>query len=173
MIKGEMKMGKSALQSVLDGIPSIMRNSAGDYMGADGLLYCGECGTAKQVKLPPFCGRSGNIVNCLCRCRYERMEQEEKARKHQEKLDRLRREGLTDTGYLKYTFSADDRRNAAASASCRGYVEQWEENEKSGAGILFYGNVGTGKTFYACCIANALMEKEVSVLVVSLPRNKQ
>ena len=157
------------LQSVIARIPPAAEKSAGDYLGADGLLYCGECRSPKQVKLPPFCGRTGDVVNCLCKCRYEKREQEEKARRHREKLDSLRREGLPDMGYREYTFFRDDRRNAAASDSCRKYVEQWEENERTGAGILFYGNVGTGKTFYACCIANALIEQEVPVLVISLP----
>ena len=37
-------------------------------------------------------------------------------------------------------------------------------------GMLFYGDVGTGKSFYACCIANALLDKGVSVLVTSSPK---
>ena len=37
-------------------------------------------------------------------------------------------------------------------------------------GILFTGGVGTGKTFYAGCIANALTEKLVSVGATSLPK---
>ena len=38
------------------------------------------------------------------------------------------------------------------------------------AGLLFYGNVGAGKTFAAGCIANALIDKGVPVMVTSLPR---
>ena len=30
-------------------------------------------------------------------------------------------------------------------------------------GLLLWGNVGTGKTFFAACIANALVEKHISV----------
>ena len=37
-------------------------------------------------------------------------------------------------------------------------------------GILFYGPVGTGKSYFACCIANALLEKLVSVSVTNFPR---
>ena len=33
--------------------------------------------------------------------------------------------------------------------------------------LLFYGNVGTGKTFLSCCIAKALMEKGISVAYYS------
>ena len=35
-------------------------------------------------------------------------------------------------------------------------------------GILFYGETDKGKTFYACCIANALIQREVPVLVTTL-----
>ena len=37
-------------------------------------------------------------------------------------------------------------------------------------GILFYGSVGTGKTFYASCIANALLERRVAATATSFPR---
>ena len=37
-------------------------------------------------------------------------------------------------------------------------------------GILFYGSVGTGKSFYACCIVNALLEKRIPAIVTNFPR---
>jgi len=36
-------------------------------------------------------------------------------------------------------------------------------------GLLFTGQVGSGKTYLACCIANALMDRGVSVLMVVVP----
>ncbi|MDA8235552.1 MAG: ATP-binding protein [Clostridia bacterium] len=36
-------------------------------------------------------------------------------------------------------------------------------------GLLLTGQVGSGKTYLACCIANALMDKGVSVLMVVVP----
>jgi len=49
-------------------------------------------------------------------------------------------------------------------------VEKWPEMRDKNVGMLFYGDVGTGKSFYACCIANALLDKGVSVLVTSSPK---
>lgn len=36
--------------------------------------------------------------------------------------------------------------------------------------MLLYGNTGTGKTFFSCCIGNALLQTGVRVLITSLPR---
>ena len=40
----------------------------------------------------------------------------------------------------------------------------------SGTGLLLWGNVGTGKTYIAACIANALLDKGVPVLMTSFAR---
>lgn len=45
------------------------------------------------------------------------------------------------------------------------YVDNWQEMKRENTGLLFWGDVGTGKSFTAACIANALMEQEVSVLM--------
>ena len=52
----------------------------------------------------------------------------------------------------------------------RRYVGHFAEFQKNGQGLLFWGNVGTGKTFLAGCIANALMEKNIPVLMTSFPK---
>ena len=41
---------------------------------------------------------------------------------------------------------------------------------QTGQGLLFWGNVGTGKTFLAGCIANALMDRNIPVLMTSFPK---
>lgn len=41
---------------------------------------------------------------------------------------------------------------------------------KNNIGILFYGDVGTGKSFLACCIGNALIKKGVPVLITNLSK---
>ena len=37
-------------------------------------------------------------------------------------------------------------------------------------GLLLWGDVGTGKSFFAGCIANALMEKEIPVCMTNFAR---
>lgn len=41
---------------------------------------------------------------------------------------------------------------------------------KAGKGLLFYGGVGTGKTFAAACIANALIDQGKPCLVTNFAR---
>ena len=43
------------------------------------------------------------------------------------------------------------------------YVDKWAEVRTKNIGLLLWGGVGTGKSFFAGCIANALMEQKVSV----------
>ena len=43
------------------------------------------------------------------------------------------------------------------------YVEHWEIMREENNGYLLWGKVGTGKSYFAGCIANALMEQEVAV----------
>ena len=49
----------------------------------------------------------------------------------------------------------------------RGYARQFEKFKQEGRGLLFLGSTGTGKTFYACCIANALIDAGYSAIVTN------
>ena len=49
------------------------------------------------------------------------------------------------------------------------YVENWKEAYKSNIGLLLFGDVGTGKSFFAGCIANALLDQDVPVLMTNFP----
>ncbi len=51
----------------------------------------------------------------------------------------------------------------------RAYVEHWPEAFKRNIGLLLFGDVGTGKSFAAGCIANALLDTEVPVLMTNFP----
>ena len=53
--------------------------------------------------------------------------------------------------------------------AARAYVENWKEAYKNNAGLLLFGDVGTGKSFFAGCIANALLDRDVPVLMTNFP----
>ena len=50
------------------------------------------------------------------------------------------------------------------------YVQHWEEFLASSTGLLLWGDVGTGKSFIAGCIANALLDKGVPVIMTNFAR---
>lgn len=51
----------------------------------------------------------------------------------------------------------------------KNYAGNFEKIIKDNVGLLFYGNVGSGKTYLACAIANQLIEKDlISVRVINL-----
>jgi DNA replication protein DnaC len=137
-----------------------------DYTGEDGLLYCGNCNKPKEAFFPDgksLLGRDRHPVECDCR-RAEReiREKEEKERKHSDEVVRLKRKGFTDPAMQKWTFANDNGR-CPQLEKARFYVEHWEMMRAENIGYLLWGNVGTGKSYFAGCIANALMEQEVSV----------
>ncbi len=53
------------------------------------------------------------------------------------------------------------------------YVENWKEAYKSNIGLLLFGDVGTGKSFFAGCIANALLDQDVPVLMTNFPHHSE
>ena len=50
------------------------------------------------------------------------------------------------------------------------YVEQWKKVKAENLGLLLWGDVGTGKSFVAACIANALLEQGIPVLMTNFSK---
>lgn len=137
-----------------------------DYTGADGLLYCGKCHSPKEAYFPEgktLFGRDRHPTECNCR-RASREEQETaiRHREHLQTIDRLKENGFTDRSMRTWTFENDNGKNPQMKYA-RFYVEHWEEMKADNTGYLLWGGVGTGKSYLAGCIANALMEQGVSV----------
>ncbi len=148
----------------------------GDYI-EDGLLMCGNCHTRKQYVIEDWPdmkgGHAPQKVPVLCECGTAKRDAEEAARERAEfvqRMEKLRHNGITDPAYLQFTFENDDRRNLKLSDLCQRYVDNWEQMRADNIGILFYGSVGTGKSFFACSIANALLDGCISACVTTLPR---
>jgi DNA replication protein DnaC len=165
-------------KAIFDSLAAQSRNNyeEGDYTDSEGFLCCGKCHTRKEfeITLPEGFGQERvKRVGVACQCKKEEMEKEKAAREREEfnrRMIVLQKDGITDPAYLRYTFDNDDMRNPEVSQVCRKYVENWDDMMKDNIGILFYGGVGTGKSFLACCIANALLEKLVTVSVTNFPR---
>lgn len=123
-----------------------------DYIGPDGLMYCGECRTKKQHKVTIF-GKE-RIVPVLCACRAEEREKEMEEIERREKIDAIRKAKnacIHDKALINCTFENDDG-SLPLIASARKYVETWPKRKENNNGLLLWGDVGTGKSFYAACI---------------------
>ena len=149
-----------------------LRIQKGDYVcGEDGLIYCGKCHSPKQVRITHQ-GKT-YVMNCLCKCRTEERDEEDEA--HHQKQARYRAEHMRSAGILnhkarQYTFDRDNGDPDSRLDIARRYVDKWEECRKNNHGILLTGGTGTGKTFFAGCVANALIDKGVPVVMASLPQ---
>ena len=143
---------------------------AEDYTGEDGLLYCGKCHTPKEAYFAEgkTCfERDRHPTDCDCqRAAREKQQAAESRQKHLEKVEDLKRRGFTDPAMRNWTFEHDNGRNPQTETA-RFYVESWETMQAENIGYLFWGGVGTGKSYLAACIANALMEQEVPVCMTN------
>lgn len=142
----------------------------GDYEKG-GLLYCGKCHTPKQCNcVLPW---KTFIAPCMCKCETEKYNREKEATAEAERADRiknLRINGINDTDVRGMTFEADDGRDAKKTDLAKRYVAKWNELYRENIGLLFHGDTGNGKTFIAACIANALIDRGVPVLMTSFSK---
>lgn len=155
---------------VIDGLSSIVPTD-GDTYEENGLLYCKKCRTPRQVKLEIM--GMPKIVHCLCKCKAEARDREEQAYRQRERameLRRLRNMGFSDRELEACTFEADDGATPEIARAMKAYTEQFASFRKDGKGLLLYGSVGTGKSFYAACIVNALIEKGYPCLMTNFSR---
>lgn len=141
------------------------------YTGEDGLLYCSRCHTQRQARIQIF--GNATVVPCICQCMSEQMQAEEAEKKRREKesrLDRYRMLGFDNETMRGYTFANDDGGQPQLKNAMMAYVEHFPELRKSGKGLLLWGDVGGGKTFYAACIVNALIDRGYPCLMTNFAR---
>lgn len=138
-----------------------------DYVNPDdNLRYCGKCHTPKEAFFEN--GFSFNGVNkhpTECRCAAERRQAEEakeKEHKRQKCITALRMEAFRDIPATDWSFE----RAAVLTTplqTVRNYADHWEEMQQNNIGLVLFGNVGTGKSYAAGCVANAVIDRTVSV----------
>jgi DNA replication protein DnaC len=156
--------------SLEDRARTSIKEEQGDYE-IDGLLYCHKCNTPKQTRVE-FLGMI-RTPPCLCKCEVEKREREEAERKRCELIKRIkdnRRIAFPESDMQSWTFENDDTANEKISKVARNYVENFSTMQEQGKGLLFFGTVGTGKSFASACIANALIDKGIPVLMTNFAR---
>ncbi len=142
-----------------------------DFM-KNGLVHCHKCGTPKEMVLDLITGQKQ--VFCICEC-----EKNERDRgKHLDCLkeqkmfiDLLVARGIQDEVLRGWCFEKANGGNQSNMEIAKIYVDYFMEDfYPKGSGILMWGNVGTGKTFAAACIANALIKNHTPVLMTSFTK---
>lgn len=142
----------------------------GDYI-LDGLLHCHKCNTPKQCRVTIL--GVERTPPCLCKCEVEKREREEAERRAAEfrsKIKEYRRIAFPESEMADWTFENADGSNEKIMNAMRNYVANFEEFREQGKGLLLFGTVGTGKTFAAACVANALIDKGYPVFMTSFSR---
>ena len=147
-----------------------------DYLGEDGLIHCGTCREPREFKneWPEFLrakhGRF-SVFKRECRCeRDERERMEDKLRADEWAITRenLRERCFPYESMKDMTFGNDDGKNPGLTKVCKRYADRFDDFEEMGAGLLLYGAVGGGKTYYAAAIANAVIDSGKSAEFTSL-----
>lgn len=146
----------------------IPASGPGVHTGSDGRLYCNVCGEARQVRLT--FGDKSVTVPCNCACLEKQWQQRQDDLHRQEELDRIERSRVaaipdSELRWQRFESSEYDSRGIQIA---RNYARQWSQMESRGQGLLLWGPPGTGKTYAAACIANALVDRKVPVLMGNL-----
>lgn len=141
----------------------------GDYI-QDGLLFCGKCHTAKQI-MRMYRGRE-RAFGCLCDCGAKKRDEDEEAMRKSMEADAIelrRNSTFPDASMKENTFQADDSSLPKISNAMREYVNHFKEFKADGRGLLLWGPVDGGKTFYAACVLNALLDRGYTCKATSFP----
>lgn len=147
----------------MDFISNIEKNvptTKNEYTGSDGLLHCSKCNEPTQTVVD-FLGTE-RTVRCICSCGKRILEQQ-KEKERREHLDRQRSICFSESNMRNWNFANDDKKNPKLSSAMLNYVKNFKDFKRKGTGLLMYGPCGTGKSYYAASIANALIDEGYTV----------
>ena len=138
------------------------------------LSVCEVCGEPKRIAirfdLPGMPDEKAVGVGCKCdRERQERQRRDDENAETMRRIGLLRGASLMERRLRDATFEnfVTQENNAENLSICKRYVERFSEMVEKNQGLLFWGDVGAGKTYAAACIANALLSKGIPVVMTS------
>lgn len=166
------------MQSIVDIMGSVAKRAEaaipindGDYV-KDGVYYCGNCNTPKEcIVQNPFTGNMDKR-RCMCACEEQNFkDKQEREKEHQRRMRafQMRSAGLHDRSLENKTFANDNGMNPNMRIAEK-YAARWEEMKQQNVCAVFSGGVGCGKTYAAACIANALIDRGIPVLMSTSSR---
>lgn len=150
------------------------------YIGDDGYKHCKQCSKRieRDIEVPLFDGtgrKKTQRVNVLCDCDIKEREALKEAERVREELDAIRRlksaslldERLKDATLDNFKV---DQTNEKTLKIIKNYIERFDEMLEHSQGLLFYGDVGTGKSYATAVIANELMNRRQTVMMTSFTK---
>lgn len=167
-----MKELSSEIHVLLNSAAQNIVLAADEYIDPDdGLIHCKSCGGQRQAVVPIPGSAECFTPRCLCPCQTLTEQHRRAAEEQRKRIERIRRSrelGLQGRHLCDYTFDNDNGHNPLMEKA-HAYVNGWDKAYASNTGLLLFGDVGTGKSFFAGCIANALLDKEISVMMTNFP----
>lgn len=125
----------------------------------DGHIFCKECGKRVDGDLIEF-GFSKIIPRIKCECDIKRDREMEK-RERLLKVSSLKRDCFSSNIQHQYRFENCINKNGQAYNVAKNYAIHFDQMKEDNVGLLFYGDVGSGKTYLASSIANYLIEEKL------------
>lgn len=120
----------------------------------------------------PVCGKPKRAMHLIdgheiwlpvmCDCQLK-IEAERKRSEQLTKIDTARSVCFSGrfSKFKSCTFDSDQEYTPEASAKCRAYAVRFADalsGAQQGTGLMLWGGTGTGKSFLAACVANALID---------------
>ena len=133
------------------------------------LKYCKECGYPIQKRMK--IGEQELLLPIMCKCRQDHLNAY-KERQQAEEIERNRKIcfGRSIEQMMRCTFENDEYPDSKESKACKKYAEEFADMRAGrtpndiGTGLLFFGNVGTGKSYLAAAIANKIIDNGYTAL---------
>lgn len=137
---------------------------ASDETLIDGIKHCIICTLPRQCRIQ-FQEKT-YLMPVKCRCQqdlYDTQAAVIKRMAKERKINQLKR-GLISSSYHNMQFDKSEGELKFAQK----YVDNWHKYYFDNVGLILMGGAGTGKTFAAGCIANALINKGISVMMANV-----
>ena len=157
------------LKSIQIQVLEFRYNPNKDYV-KEGNVYCKTC--HKRVNSEPIPMAAMDkvfIVRVKCECDKTRIEQEKQEEGFRE-IEQKKKGCFLQRNQWDYTFEqGESSMDSELARKLKNYVKKFDQMKAENIGLLLYGNVGSGKTYLDCCVANAIIsEYLVSVKVRNL-----
>lgn len=170
----------SMLKTIADRGIANQKVNPGDTYDADGCLVCGVCKKPRQKFISVAAPLDDNPdrkmrmkVTTQCDCEIAKENEEKRQQEDREAMNRvmrMKKASLMDDKFKGATFDnfSVTKNNEKNLKLCRRYATAFDTMMEKNQGLILWGNVGTGKSFAAACIANYLLDRGVPVMMTSL-----